>query len=152
MREILFRGKGICSQIWLTGSLIQANDGTFILEKTENIKIEEPEYHEQGMGCGLEDRNITDRYEAMAHGWECALERQVEEFPAFIAVDPETIGQFTGLIDKHGVKIFEGDRVLVPYNHIGVVDVVWDDNRSGWSIGRYDTSCLKIVDNIHEDR
>lgn len=35
----------------------------------------EPEYHEQGMGCGLEDRGITDRYEAMRHGWEQAMER-----------------------------------------------------------------------------
>jgi len=35
----------------------------------------QPEYHDQGMGCGLEDRRITDRYEAMAHGWECAMER-----------------------------------------------------------------------------
>lgn len=35
----------------------------------------EPEYHDQGMGCGLEDRGITDRYDAMAHGWEQAMER-----------------------------------------------------------------------------
>lgn len=35
----------------------------------------EPEYHDQGMGCGLEDRGITDRYEAMYHGWEKAMER-----------------------------------------------------------------------------
>jgi hypothetical protein len=38
-----------------------------------------PEYHEQGMGCGLEDRNITDRYEAMAFGWEQAMERVESE-------------------------------------------------------------------------
>lgn len=35
----------------------------------------EPEYHDCGMGCGLEDRGITDRYEAMYHGWECAMGR-----------------------------------------------------------------------------
>ncbi|OJB95758.1 hypothetical protein [Yersinia ruckeri] len=35
----------------------------------------EPKYHSEGMGCGLEDRGITDRYDAMQHGWECAMER-----------------------------------------------------------------------------
>ncbi len=37
-----------------------------------------PEYHEQAMGCGLEDRCITDRYEAMRYGWDEALERAWE--------------------------------------------------------------------------
>jgi len=35
----------------------------------------EPDYHHQGMGCGLEDRGITDRYEAMEYGWEKAMDR-----------------------------------------------------------------------------
>lgn len=35
----------------------------------------EPTYHEGGMGCGLEDRGIHDRYEAMRHGWDQAMER-----------------------------------------------------------------------------
>ena len=39
------------------------------------------EYHSQGMGCGLEDRDITDRYEACAHGWERAMERVAEIMP-----------------------------------------------------------------------
>jgi NTP pyrophosphatase (non-canonical NTP hydrolase) len=39
----------------------------------------EPEYHDNGMGCGLEDRNITDLYDAMHHGWECAMERVYAE-------------------------------------------------------------------------
>ena len=39
----------------------------------------EPEYHYQGMGCGLEDRNITDRYDAMEYGWEQAMDRIYSE-------------------------------------------------------------------------
>lgn len=46
---------------------------------TEILGGTEPEYHYQGMGCGLEDRNITDRYEAMAFGWEQAIERVYSE-------------------------------------------------------------------------
>ncbi|NTG00053.1 hypothetical protein G6L30_07955 [Agrobacterium rhizogenes] len=49
----------------------------------------EPEYHYSGMGCGLEDRNIHNRYDAMHHGWDCALERAYGEhvIPAREAID-----------------------------------------------------------------
>jgi hypothetical protein len=41
----------------------------------EPVEIEYPEYSEQGMGCGLEDRGITDRYEAMRYGYDEALDQ-----------------------------------------------------------------------------
>ena len=47
----------------------------------EPVVISEPNYHYEAMGCGLEDRNITDRYEAMQHGWDCAIYRMLEEIP-----------------------------------------------------------------------
>ena len=58
-------------------------DNTKAIEKlAEIIQVldgDEPEYHEEGMGCGLEDRCITDRYEAMQYGWEAAMERVYSE-------------------------------------------------------------------------
>lgn len=111
MREITFRGlKADGSNEWVYGNLNQLHDGTFILEKDSYGVISEPDYHSSGMGCGLEDRNITNRYDAMQHGWECAIERQFELLPCFIEVIPETVGQFTGLTDKNGTRIFESDK------------------------------------------
>lgn len=35
-------------------------------------------------------------------------------YPDFDSVLPETVGEFTGLTDKNGVRIFEGDIVTYP--------------------------------------
>lgn len=44
-----------------------------ILEEIENIN-----YYPEGMGCGIEDCGITDRYEACEYGWNKAIEAVVE--------------------------------------------------------------------------
>lgn len=42
------------------------------------------------------------------------IDRMSEEYPGHtesIPINPETLGQFTGLTDKNGVKIFDGDII-----------------------------------------
>ncbi|EPZ3939675.1 hypothetical protein ACXNA4_002253 [Klebsiella pneumoniae] len=45
-----------------------------IVDSVTNLD-NEPQYHAEGMGCGLEDRCITDRYDACRYGWDEAMER-----------------------------------------------------------------------------
>lgn len=44
-----------------------------------------PEYNTVAMGCGLEDRGITDRYDAMYYGWSQAIESMGERISNHLA-------------------------------------------------------------------
>lgn len=43
-------------------------------------------------------------------------------FPDWYKVDPNTVGQFTGMLDRDKKRIFKGDIILYRGNSIGVVD------------------------------
>lgn len=102
MQNILFRGKDWMGN-WIVGDLrIEPSGECFILSRYNNasIKIDEPELNRQGLGCGLEDSQITNRYEAAEYGWNRAIERCADHFPDWMPVISETVGIFTGLYDN----------------------------------------------------
>ena len=72
-------------------------------EGCERWEFEEPEYHDQGMGCGLEDRGIHDRYQAMEYGWEQAVERCIERIPEELYARPANVAAL-----EARVKVLEG--------------------------------------------
>ena len=89
MREILFRGKRLDNGEWVEGYLYEHEPALVGIASENDV----PETSKWFIArTGFADWNLP---------------RPVE----FVEIDPSTVGQYTGLKDKNGKRIFEGDIV-----------------------------------------
>ena len=89
------------------------------------------------------------------------------DFPTYERVQPETVGQYTGMLDKNGKKIFEGDLIFQKFEdgESEVAEVIWHDSPEsvGWYIHSicpipdfypfcsFDCAAWEVIGNIHDN-
>lgn len=91
MREILFRGKRIDNGEWAYSQTVFSHLDNFYIP-TQNLKC-----------------TVMRNLDTVGN----ISEIRCKDGKCFFKVHPETIGQFTGLTDKNGRKIFENGYMII---------------------------------------
>lgn len=140
MREILFKAKRLSDGEWVEGNIVNVPaDADFM------------------PGAYILPRLVSARADPPTKGIMLG---------GFFEVDPSTVCEWTGLTDKDGKKIFEGDVVRVKYSDCGedqkeITTVNWNSEDVSFSPWNWeyvcdgcDCSCelesIEIIGSIHD--
>lgn len=139
IREIKFRAKGDDEQTkdkWFYGSYYQTDDTTYCFE-------EDYANHPDNTKHYILFDKMTD--------WGL-LNRKIRA-----SINPETLGQFTGLYDKNGEEIYEGDILKgVFYGYLferdnKIFTVKWNEKDAGFLANYFEPSKCEIIGNIFDN-
>lgn len=148
MREILFRGKRIDNDEWGEGLPIKTYDteiGKSVVDYAKPIPVVLMASGRIVLGCGYDEIPYFN----------------TDDYPI---VDPATISEFTGLKDRNGTKIFEGDILSAHLDDAFPNEetrgcVCWNDY--GWHInirslfdtleGDWVSRYFEVIGNIHDN-